>query len=504
MALDVLYSGAAFRRSILQYTGGRLINALMAFFVFVWVASYLPEQHYANYIAAFACIELTLVIFGFGMEWVTAIFIPQFRLNSDGKMLNRFIWSCAGIQMGLLLIGSVVLMLLVPFLVEWLQVEHAIEVFSLYALVMFVEGLSRVFRDQFLSCLLLQGASQISQMARNLTMLAFAYLLSEQLEWRTASSLAIAELCASGLSLLLAMTFLHRYLIGIRENPASDSQWRPPSWRSMLHAGRSAWLSNLINLTWGGHAVILLVTRTLGPESTAAFGFARNLSEQVRRYLPMEFLFGIIRTLVISRFSQDGDAHRLSIRIHLMYRANLIFLLPLLILAVVRGEELCALLSSGRYAGAHWYLVGWLIVLMIWAHHRLSDLLAHSLGRHNLTSHASLKLLATPILLVAAAYSHSWFFIFLTLAIVELSYSILVLVPLGIYRPNWSALAKLLFAALPIAAILNFSAWQAGIASLLIQIVFIFILLLALAVFTRAWSTEEAEIIFPRKSFRFN
>ncbi len=494
------YSNNAFRKSIVQYTVGRALNALCAFIVIIWIARHLPEKHYANYIAAYACLELALVIFGFGMEWVTAVYIPQVKLRASGRVLASFVWSCAGIQMLLLSIGAIALALLASDIATWLQLDEATIVFRLYALVMFVEGLSRVFRDQLLSCLLLQGAAQFSQMARNLVMLAFAFILSTQSQWRTASSLAVAEIFASSLSLLLSAILLHRYLYGIRNTPAQDPHYPPPRWRGLLRAGRNAWISNLANLSWGGQAVILLVTRLIGPESTAALGFARNLAEQIRRYMPMEFLFGVIRPLLITRFFQDGDTQRLSTRAGLMYRANLLFLLPLLVIAIIRGDELCALLSNGRYASAHWLLVGWLVVLVFWAHHRLSDLLAHALERSCLTRQSSLKLLAVPAFLFVSAYHHAWMLLFLSLAAAELAYSIMVLSPLGIYRPNWWALAKLFAAAFLVAALLAVPAWETGVISLAIQIALAFVIIPGISALTRAWSAEEAAIVFPGKA----
>jgi O-antigen/teichoic acid export membrane protein len=494
------YSTQAFRRSIVQYTGGRVANALAAFTVFVWIARYLPEQHYANYIAAYACLELALVIFGFGMEWVTAVFVPQFRLKANGQQLSRFVWSCAGVQMAQLLLGACSLLLLAPFLSEWLHLKDATDIFRLYALVMCVEGLSRVVRDQLLSCLLLQGAAQISQMARNLIMLAFALMLTDHEQWRSASALAVAELCASGLSLVLAATLLYRYLREMRSAPSSDPQWTPPLWRSLFRAGRHAWLSNLVNLSWGGQAIILLVTRVIGPEATAALGFARNLSEQIRRYMPMEFLMGIMRTLLLARFYQDKNARLLGIKAGLMYRANLLFLLPFMALTIVRGGELCALLSNDRYAEAQWYLVGWLVVLVFWAHHRLSDLLAHAMQRADLTSRSSLKLIATPALLALAAYFHAWPVLFMALAAAELSYSLLVLAPLAVYRPNWSGIAKLLGATLAVWAVLALPAWAPGMLSLSIQTALAFILIPSLAALSQAWTAEEAALVFPGKA----
>ena len=103
------YSSKAFRRSTLHYTGGRIANALLGFVVFVWVARYLPEHQYASYIAAFACLEMGLILFGFGMDWVTAVFVPQVRLKASGQVLQRFVWACAGVQTLLLMAGATLL-----------------------------------------------------------------------------------------------------------------------------------------------------------------------------------------------------------------------------------------------------------------------------------------------------------------------------------------------------------------------------------------------------------
>src|SRR5574343_1405036 len=106
------YSSRRFGRSLVHYVGGRLGNAVAAFFIFAWLARYLPEQDYANYIAAYACLELGLVIFGFGMEWVPAVYIPLVRVKGTPQALAGFVWECALIQAILLLIGSIAFFLL--------------------------------------------------------------------------------------------------------------------------------------------------------------------------------------------------------------------------------------------------------------------------------------------------------------------------------------------------------------------------------------------------------
>lgn len=493
------YSVQAFRRSLIRYISGRVINALTAFSIVVLVARYLPEQEYGKYIAAFAILELGLVVFGFGMEWVTAVYIPQAKLKAGGRDLGRFVWGCAGIQFAALIVGSLLFIGAAPMLSVWLDMNDAEVVLRTYGVVMLVEGCSRVFRDQLLSCLLLQGAAQTSQMLRNLAMLGFAYSLVNEVEWRTAAILALAELCASGLSLAFTVGCLYRYLRRVRNEPAADVLWRAPGWLDLVRSGSNAWLSNLANLSWGAQAVILLATRFIGPETTAALGFTRNIAEQVRRYMPMEFLLGVVRTALVARFVQDGDAMRLGVSVSLMYRANLLFLLPILVLAICLGEQVTGLLSNGQYASAHWYLVGWLAVLVVWAQHRGSDLLAHALGRSDLSRKSSLRLLVTPLLIITAAFVQVWWLLFLILMVAEAAYTLMVLRPLKIYRPNWIAIGKLIGIALLAALMLSAPIWEGTTDSLLLQTILAFAVVLGFAVLARAWSREEVALAFPGK-----
>ncbi|SIQ02881.1 Membrane protein involved in the export of O-antigen and teichoic acid [Aromatoleum tolulyticum] len=490
------YSVQAFRRSIVRYTSGRVLNALTAFVIFVWVARYITEVEYAKYVAAFAILELGLVAFGFGMEWVTAVYIPQVRLKASGRDLGRFVWECAGIQIAALVAGALLMILFAPALAGWLQMKDATNALRIYGMVMLVEGCSRVFRDQLLSCLLLQGAAQTSQMLRNFAMLGFAYLLATEVEWRSASTLALAELCASGLSLAFAVGCLYRYLHRVRDGAAEDVLWRPPGWGSLLRSGWNAWLSNLANLCWGGQIVILIATRFMGPEATAALGFTRNLAEQIRRYMPMEFMFGVVRTILVARFVEDGDARQLAVRVNLMYRANLLFLLPILVLAVCLGAEINGLFSNGQYASARWYLVGWLVVLLVWAHHRGTDLLAHALGRSDLCRKSSLRLLVTPLLILAAAFHQVWWLLFLIQVVAEMVYTLMVVVPLKIYRPNWTAIGKLIGVALSAWLLLSLPIWGGIKVSLVLQTTVAFFVVLGLAVLVRVWSPEEVALAF--------
>ena len=70
-----------------------------------------------------------------------------------------------------------------------------------------------------------------------------------------------------------------------------------------LHVG----ISHLLALGSGLEVLLLLVTRMLGPEIAGAFGFAKTIAEQVRRYLPADLFASLIRPKLVADFTADKD-----------------------------------------------------------------------------------------------------------------------------------------------------------------------------------------------------
>jgi len=212
----------------------------------------------------------------------------------------------------------------------------------------------------------------------------------------------------------------------------------------------------------------------------------------------MEFLFGLMRTLVVARYAADGDSKGVRVRAGLMYKVNLLFVLPLLIISILKGDAISAELSAGRYGDAHWLLVGWLTVLLALAHHRITDLLAHTLGKPELTRNASFYLLVTPIAITAATFTQEWGLLFMVLFAAEAAYSLLVLHHLRsdtrLCRTHWIGVLKFGLAGI-IAAVLVCGLNQVIEMPLLIELGIVFGIVWGSVAILQAWTREEAELV---------
>ena len=418
------YSSGRFRTSVLRYLGGRGVNAVLAFTVLVLLARTLPADEYAAYVSAIALLEITMLMSSLGMEWVTGIYIPQIRLKGAGAAMTRFVGSVVAIQATAAALLGVALWFFAAPIAGWMGMAQAAPVYQLYGVVVFLEAVSRVMRDQILSCLLLQGASQLAQTARNTVFLLCIVLLMPPAE-AVALSVAQFEILASAASLAVGAAFVAWFLWRQRRQHGADPNWRPPALADMFSMGRAAWIANLASLAWGSQVIVLLTTKILGVEVGAMTGFVRNLAEQMRRYLPAELLFGILRPVLVARYADEQDLSRLASRCGFLFKLNTFSIALIMVVCLVSGNHLFSLLTAGRYPDASYLAVVWFAVFVFAGQRRYTDLLLHTAQRSRVIQRTSLLLVPAPLLIyLALILFRDPVFALLATAAIELAYTV--------------------------------------------------------------------------------
>lgn len=411
------YSGGRFRAALLHYVLGRGANALASVALFVLLARVLDVRSYGAYVAVWALLELLLALGNAGSEWITATELPRLRQARDWSALRALLRRVLGLQ--LLSFGALglLLALLGPWLAELLGLPLAAGLWAWIGLHLLVEGLGRSLRDQFLSSLLLQWLGQTVQLLRNLAVIAgLLWAASEQ---RAGLDFVLPlEALASAAAMLLAGLNL---LWQLRHREPAAEAVAPPDWQSLRRMARHAWLGTAGALLLSPQLLLLIAARFIGAEALALLGFARNLAEQVRRFMPIEFGFMILRTYLVAARRAQPEPAMLVHRGQVAWKANALVLLPLWLLALVWGGELAAWVGGERYAAAGPALLAWLSWVLVWSHHRLVDTWAHLLARSAVVGRNSLLLALAPALL-ALALSQSALAAVYLLALLELVY----------------------------------------------------------------------------------
>lgn len=412
------FAARGFLGAAARYGLGRGANALLSITLFVWLARELGVSGYGPYVALIATLELLLVLGNLGTEWLSSVEVPRLAQAGAGRALRRFVLVCLAVQGAAFGLLALILLLAAPWLAAWLGLQGAQPALQVYAALLLVEGLARSLRDQLLSSLLLQGAAQLAQLLRNALVLLGLWWMGAGEAGLSLLSLAWLELGASLLGLALGAGLLARPLLAMPAGPALRFDAAALG-RRALHA----WLSTLSQQAWSGHVLVLLATRLLGSETGALLGFARNLAEQVRRFMPLEFGFNLVRTYLVTRCESLGPAALPSL-VALLWKLNTLLVLPLVVLALVQGEALARWVGGEQYAGAGPMLAAWLCWVLAWSHHRLSETLAVLLEASGSMGRYSLALLPALALLVLALDHSGWAAAFAVLILVELGYSL--------------------------------------------------------------------------------
>ena len=299
MSVSSPYSSFAFKRSTLHFLIGKIISALLSLSILLLLVRFLPTKEYGAYVVLIAGMEITLAITVFGLPWVSARYLPEFRLYASGKMLRYFVWQIVAWITLFLIAGALLLLVVIPWLLPSVLAQYT-DIVKLYLLLLIFEGLGRYIRESILGPLMLQGQAQIGQVFRNLIFLLLIGIIVSQ-EVVHLYHIVFAELVASVLGTILALYGLTQYLQMYRDLEGKDD-WQPPEWSEMWRIARYMYLSNLITQTYNPQVFVFLIQHYLGLEVAALFGFLRSLYVQITNYLPALLLSNLIRPKLVASF----------------------------------------------------------------------------------------------------------------------------------------------------------------------------------------------------------
>lgn len=442
------YSLARLRRGTLHFLGGKAMTAGLTFAAFVAIARLLSTEEYAAYAAIIALIELSLALATFGLDWVAARYVPDYRINASRELTNRFIWRLAGTQMGIYLIFGVGLYVFSADILAMFFISGSPEVLKIYAAYLFIEGNSRMFRDQMLGHLLLQGRAQLSLIVRNGLWAAGVMWLAGTHGSASLNEVAMIEVVAALAGALIALAGLFLALRSEQHANDANPAWSEPRWQEKFVLARSAYLSYLLSLSYGPQVLTLLLSRFTSADVVAAFGFARNLADQVKRFLPAELLLGLVRPALISRYTRSNDFAEFNRSTSIVFLISIVTLAPLLVLAIAYGEAAMHYLGKGKFPDSALYLVLLLLTLIPYSHRRMIEMVANTIDHPAICTQANAYLLALPLAIIAllTAGATAWSVLAISLT-AEIMFSLIVVLKinrLGFnYRPPFASLLRI-------------------------------------------------------------
>jgi O-antigen/teichoic acid export membrane protein len=354
-------------------------------------ARVLPAGEFGHYVVGMALVELILGLSSFGLDWVLLRFLPEYRLRGSRPALVRLVAAVAACR--LLLLALVAGGLLLAGSRGLLPASFPPDLAGALALLLVIEGVMRVLRDNTLEALALQSRMQMVTVLRG-TVIACALLAMGS---GTARQLLLAELAASSAALLLSAAFIAH---AMRSLPArAQAGWQAPSPAQMRAVALHNYASGIVEYLYSPSCLILLLARSQSPEAMAGLGFVLRLTDIIRNYMPGMVIFSVVRSRMIGAYTGNGDYGELQRWAHFVFKVSALSLLPVLAVAAVYGDLVLQLASGGRFGEYRLLfavLCGWLALRL---HRLILNVVCNAIGLMGMWALASLvSLLVLPLL----------------------------------------------------------------------------------------------------------
>lgn len=444
-----VYSGLALKRAAWNFITGRILSAALTFAILLWLVRLLPLPEYGAYVVLIASAEIGYAVAGLGLPWLTARFVPEYRLNGNGASLAKLCVRLIYWQAAALLCLAALIAAILDVYLEWsgLTVHRTAAWLALGLLI--TEGLARFECEGLLSPLMRQGEIRACTVMRQLTFLvaiAVIYLT----EHVSLLAVVAAECGAALLGLTTAHFLLQRHL-AVLQHQAGNSEWREPATGALWNVAIRMYVAHLVTLASSPQVFLNIVQRTLGAEASALFGFLRTLYVQFVRYLPATLFFTLIRPKLMSSYV-SGGMQDLASQANLAGKLSLFALMPLILCVVLGGDAFVALLSGNKFASGGMLLLGILLVLVPFSQRQLIETVAVASNRVGLcTLGSGITLLSLPLMLFLLQIDFGLWAPILAMLAGQLAFNAVVIFGLAEtgYQPDWIGAIKLAASALP-------------------------------------------------------
>lgn len=443
------YTQENVKKGLVHYFLGRGASGLAGFLVIILLVRYMDIANYANFTALSGLTAFCGILVSLGMERAISRFVPEGRIHHSPQQLSHFITVITLVRLLALLVVNLLIFALWPRIASVFDIT-VLTVFPI-ALCIFIvaESLFQHF-SVILQALVLQKSLtriMVVQWGGRLILLAILISVRDSISLENALwVMAVPEV--SGV--LVFVIFVRSYMKALPElNEKKGQPW--PVWRDVASLSYHNYGYMLLAAPPQSYFMKMVTAAFLPPALVAAYGFFTSLTERVRQYIPLYLFYNLIEPVMIAKYLEDRNFNKLAYRCQLLYKTNLLVLIPIMAVIVVAGPEIIGILTGGRYQEYNWVLLIVIAQLSTGSHVVLLQMMLNSVGRTGLLVKASLISLCVMLLASGMILLFAPIYIICAPLLFSLScntYLITRLLAAGYnYRLEWSMLMKLLLSA---------------------------------------------------------
>ena len=390
------YSNSRLRRSIVHFGFGRIANGALGFAILLLISGGLAPAEFGAYVVLGALIFLSIDLSMLGLDVIGSVYLPQYRVNASPSRLASFIARLLAFRLLTLLVCIVGLYLAMTPLVHFFHIEAWRDSALLCLLVVLFMGTATFFQHVIFVPLLLQGASQMNWLVRNVALAGLLVLLLATHEGRLSLAEVIeAEIFASAISVAVGFLQLGMYWRNQGVEDTTDDDWQAPTLRKLIRLGGFQFIGALLYHLGGPQPILLMAGRFLGPGAMAGFGFSMMLTGRLQAYLPAKIFWPLFQPKLVVAYTAKRDFSEVNRGASLLYKASLCILAPVFSIFIVYGEGALSLLSQGKYGDAAPVAAALVLTLIPLSHKTVLWGVAVTVERADVVARASVAALCT-------------------------------------------------------------------------------------------------------------
>ena len=348
--MSVRYSGERFKRGLWHFGLGKAVSALSGFLAMVLVVRLLPVHEFANYSVLVSLVEVFTAFSGLGLSHALLRYVPELYVKHYKLALREFV-------NGAFVLRTVVLLFAVGLTYLWSSsLAHVIglsdfyEVFKVYLLVV-VFRTTMHFLSQILESTLNQGIVQFAfAVASVVRLLGMFYLM--QSHHAGLLDVVWVEVVSDGLGMLVMLAGVIHVIWRTaqeQDSPKDDGNWVSRNLPQIANFAVAGYVQHIVGLPFGSNTNRLVGGYLFSNPVMASFGFANSLYEYIKRYLPAQLLVGLIRPVVVARFSEKRDFLAAAKTCEQVILINTILIGGIFAVLAVGGHEILTWVSGGKY-----------------------------------------------------------------------------------------------------------------------------------------------------------
>lgn len=359
------YDSTRVRRSVVHFLAGKSISSLAGFFALILVVRGLSIVDFANYSVLIALVETLTALSGLGLVHAVLRFVPELYGKHYKTALRQFVVSALSIRTVSLIILAFVALIMSHSVSGWIGIRTAETAYKAFLVVVVLRSTS-YFVSQILESTLSQGYTQLGFTITSLSRLLGMYLILTnghvglvEVIWVEAISDGL------GLVVMLAGTAHVLFQSADVEAPTDDGIWLKRSLKRVIRYAMAGFSQHLLIMPYGSNTNRLLGGRYLDSRAMAGFGFAQSLYEYTKRYLPAQLLIGVIRPVIVSRYTETGDFPAAARIADLNFKVNALMIGMFIAFIFVSGEGAVLMISNGKFGHESATMLIALMVLLL-------------------------------------------------------------------------------------------------------------------------------------------